>query len=194
MTLASPFDGNTNASGYPCMDQIGRGKGAMISGYDALGRFNLGVLSTTKANQQSEPLYIWNNTRNGALSAGEAVYTDPGAVAPNRDYYNQDNTNCAPGGGSCAAGVGRGTLAQRPASCSPGVGYWATDQGEWNSTNGATPDGRLYKCVSANNWAPYYMPYAYPHPLVSGAPAPAPDSGSGSAPQPPQNLRILTGN
>ena len=77
MTLASPFDGNTNASGYPCMDQIGRGKGALISGFDALGRFNLGILSTTKANQQSEPLYIWNNTRNGALSAGEAVYTDP---------------------------------------------------------------------------------------------------------------------
>ena len=194
MTLASPFDGNTNASGYPCMDQIGRGKGALISGFDALGRFNLGTLSTTKANQQSEPLYIWNNTRNGALSAGEAVYTDPGAVAPNRDYYNQDNTNCAPGGGSCAAGVGRGTLAQRPASCSPGVGYWATDQGEWNSTNGATPDGRLYKCVSANNWAPYYMPYAYPHPLVSGAAAPATPETSGSAPQPPQNLRILTGN
>ena len=116
MTLASPFDGNTNASGYPCMDQIGRGKGALISGFDALGRFNLGVLSTTKANQQSEPLYIWNNTRNGALSAGEAVYTDPSAVAANRDYYNQDNTNCAPGGGSCTAGVGRGTLAQRPAS------------------------------------------------------------------------------
>ena len=77
MTLASPFDGNTNASGYPCMDQIGRGKGALISGFDALGRFNLGVLSATKANQQSEPLYIWNNTRNGALSAGVAVYTDP---------------------------------------------------------------------------------------------------------------------
>ena len=96
MTLASPWDGNTNASGYPCMDQIGRGKGALISGFDALGRFNLGVLSSTKANQQSEPLYIWNNTRNGALSAGEAVYTDPSVVAANRDYFNQDNTNCAP--------------------------------------------------------------------------------------------------
>jgi hypothetical protein len=192
MTLRSPWDGNSSTNGAACMDQIGRGKGALLSGFDALGRFNLGVLTATPVNQQLEPLYIWNNTRNGALSPGGPAYTDQTVVAPNRDYYNQDNANCAPGGGSCTAGVGRGTLAQRPTSCTPGVGYWATDQGEWNSTNGATPDGRLYKCVSANSWAPYYMPYAYPHPLVSGVPVS--DSGSsGSAPQPPQNLRVVGG-
>ena len=77
MTLRSPFDGNTNATGYPCMDQVGRGKGALISGFDSLGRFNAGVLPPTPMNQQSEPVYIWNNTLNGALSAGLAPYTDP---------------------------------------------------------------------------------------------------------------------
>jgi hypothetical protein len=191
MTLRSPFDGNTNETGYPCMDQLGRGKGALLSGYDAPGRYNLGVLTPTPVNQRLEPVYIWNNTSNGALTAGQMVWTDPSVVAANRDYYDQDNANCAPGGGSCTAGVGRGTLAQRPAACSPGVGYWATDQGEWNSTNGGTPDGRLYKCISANNWAPDYIPYAYPHPLISGATVS--DDTSGSAPQAPQNLRIVTG-
>jgi hypothetical protein len=188
MTLRSPFDGNTSESGYPCMDQIGRGKGAMLSGFDALGRFNLGVLSTTQVNQQSEPVYIWNNTRNGDLRDGVPAYTDGSVVAADRDYYNQDNTNCAPGGGGCTAGIGRGTLAQRPSSCTPGVGYWATDQGEWNSTNGTVPDGRLYRCVSPNNWAAYYMPFAYPHPLISGAQVPNP---SASQPQAPQNLRVV---
>ena len=188
ITLRSPWDGNTGENGYPCADQLGRGKGAMLSGLDAPGRYDLGVLAPIPVNQQSEPVYIWNNTHNGVLNPGEPSWVDHTVVAANRDYYNQDNANCAPGGGSCTAGVGRGTLAQRPAGCTPGVGYWATDQGEWNSTNGGTPDGRLYKCISANNWAPYYMPYAYPHPLISGVAA---ADSSGSAPSAPQNLRVL---
>lgn len=190
ITLRSPWDGNLDATGAACMDQIGRGKGTLLSGFDAPGRFNAGVLSTAQANQQSEPVYIWNNILNGALSPGMMLYTDPAVVAANRDYYNQDDTSCAPGGASCTAGVGRGTLGQRPASCTPGVGYWATDQGEWNSTNGGTPDGRLYKCVSPNSWSPYYMPFTYPHPLTVGVTSP---DSSGSAPQSPQNLRILSG-
>ena len=38
------------------------------------------------------------------------------------------------------------TLANRPAICTPGVGYWATDQGNWNqSGNGG--QGQLFVCV-----------------------------------------------
>ena len=71
-------------------------------------------------------------------------------------------------------GVGEGTLAARPATCTTGVGYWATDQGSWN-TSSSNPqgvqlnggDGVLYRCVSTNTWASYYTPYTYPHPRQS---------------------------
>jgi hypothetical protein len=61
--------------------------------------------------------------------------------------------------------MGVGVIASRPGTCTTGVAYWATNEGEWNSTNGATADGRLYKCTSTNTWTLYYTPYTYPHPL-----------------------------
>jgi PKD repeat protein len=50
-------------------------------------------------------------------------------------------------------GVGVGTLAARPATCTKGVGYWATDE------------KKLYRCTAPNVWTIYYTPYTYPHPL-----------------------------
>ena len=64
-------------------------------------------------------------------------------------------------------GVGVGLLSARPATCTTGVGYWATDQGSWN-TSGSGGQGVLYKCTSTNTWSLYYTPYTYPHPLRSG--------------------------
>ena len=61
-------------------------------------------------------------------------------------------------------GVGEGLLANRPATCTTGVGYWATDQGSWNQIG---EDGLFYRCTSTNTWAAYYTPYDYPHPLTS---------------------------
>jgi hypothetical protein len=65
------------------------------------------------------------------------------------------------------SGVGEGTLANRPATCTIGTGYWATDQGEWNSKNSGN-DGQLYQCTTANTWSLYYTPYTYPHLLQTG--------------------------
>ncbi len=83
--------------------------------------------------------------------------------------------------------MGFGTLANRPTTCTAtadaadagkgGVGYFATDQGSWNTSasnlygvqqSGA--DGVLYGCSSTNTWSVILTPYTYPHPLnVAGA-------------------------
>jgi len=74
-------------------------------------------------------------------------------------------------------GIGCGTLASRPATCTTGVGYWATNQScsdltglvgdSTQRTDGINTylQGTLYKCTATNTWTPYYTPYNYPHPL-----------------------------
>jgi hypothetical protein len=108
-------------------------------------------------------------------------------IAPNRDYYNAVSASAqssptTPFNG--ATGMGFGTLANRPTTCTTGsetadtghggVGYWATDE------------GRLYRCSATNTWTLHYTPYTYPHPLQSG--------GSGALPPPavPTNLRVVS--
>lgn len=73
-------------------------------------------------------------------------------------------------------GIGIGKLADRPTTCTPGVGYWAPDLGNWNSTNDARAayvlegityyQGVFYKCTAPNTWTLSYTPYTYPHPLT----------------------------
>ena len=110
--------------------------------------------------QALEPVYAWGNMYNNSrlLDVGSHYPS----IRENRDYYNQKN----PFDGT--AGVGVGTLASRPKTCTAGVAYWATDQGEWDSTHEG-PDGQLYVCTASNVWSFYYKPYTYPHPLVSGS-------------------------
>jgi hypothetical protein len=126
-------------------------------------------------NEILDPIYAGNNTcsvsANGTIcnSTGQTqALTNyyPNLVA-NKDFYDYDSTR----GG--AVGVGVGTLAQRPSSCTAGVGYWATDQGSWNNS-GKGGQGELFVCTSTNTWTLYYTPYTYPHPLVTNPPPPAP--------------------
>jgi hypothetical protein len=163
-------DGNRNPTttyrGYPCYRQAGRDEDAVLY-----------------------PMYAWGNTWeddgskiNLAINAkgGSPDYTSQHIVS-NRDLYNAVSANAQtsttrPFNGS--TGMGFGTLANRPATCTAnaepadagrgGVGYWATDQGEWNASNGATADGQLYTCTSTNTWTLAYTPYCYPHPLTTG--------------------------
>jgi hypothetical protein len=158
----SNYDENTALAGtyhgWPCRDQIGRGK-----------------------NQGSYPLYSWNNCRT-ALGCGvgdQATITVAGGggtdytasqIMANRDFYQMV------AGFNGTTGVGQGTLAARPSTCSvnsdtgKGPAYWATDQ------------NRLYQCSATNTWTLYYVPFAYPHPLVGAAAAGV---------QPPMNVTAV---
>jgi hypothetical protein len=88
--------------------------------------------------------------------------------------------DAVPVGGAQTIGISMGTLAARPASCTPGTGYWATNQSTTDLTGmvGMNPTtviaGTLYQCGNvayggtsgtANTWTSIFTPLAYPHSL-----------------------------
>lgn len=152
ITVRAPFDGNTDATGWPCMDQIGRGQGVLFVGSGS------NMTPTTAANQISEPLYCFNNKIAGVVRPCESVY-GADVILENRDYYQPT----------------RGLRSARPATCTTGEAYWSTNGGgNWNTstteTYSSTPgeDGGLDKCTATNTWTDdWYVPPTYPHALVT---------------------------
>ena len=147
-----------------CADQGGRGAGNYISGSSPL--------PAAPLSQALDPIYEWNNTV-GLLFHGNVQSSTLRTIA-NRDWYT-DGSNGAPQTQTSAgspfngtSGVGFGVIAFRPSTCTAGVGYWATDQGNWNQS-GSGGQGQLYKCPVTNTWALAYTPYTYPHPLTSAS-------------------------
>jgi hypothetical protein len=132
------------------LDQPGRGRGDLLADKDP-------VATGSWPHQALEPAYAWGNTYNNLRQLNLA--SPYPTIQEDRDYYNQKT----PFDGR--VGVGVGPLAKRPRDCTPGVAYWATDQGEWDSTHDG-PDGQLYVCTAPNTWSLYYKPYTYPHPFV----------------------------
>jgi hypothetical protein len=141
---------------YPIDDQIGTGKDPKVGG--------------------REPMYLWNNrlttgapwTRYDSEAAAEAkalnggvAFRDSDLVAPDRDFFIETQDKSFNGSG----GMGMGTRAQMDAikPTRAKVGFWVTNEGEWNSRNPG-PDGRLY-VWDGKAWTLKYTPYAYPHPL-----------------------------
>jgi len=153
-----------------CVDQGGRGQGEYVSGSTPSPSSAIG--------EALDPIYEWDNAMSPVALDGN-VTTDTLRTIANRDWYtdNSDGTPTAQtsatspfnGSGSSGIGVGFGTLARRPTTCTTGVGYYATDQGSWNTSGNGFGSGILYKCTSTNTWSTLYTPYTYPHPLISGS-------------------------
>jgi hypothetical protein len=179
---------------WPIRDQIGRGKYAVAGDW------------TTAT---SEPMYIWGNRKGGQFwpwtnsnipAASQARFKeqmgDPNAsfswstvIQPDRDYFVD-----GPSSFDGSTGIGIGTMAQMRSITGKkvGVGFWVTDEGDWNLANGSSKDGQLYTW-SGSGWMLTYVPYTYPHPMrssegpwtaaISGA-----DTGTGSVVTVPSNI------
>jgi hypothetical protein len=108
--------------------------------------------------------YAFNNALNGSRNnMVPGIIGNGCGIAENSNYWNQQTSF------NGTVGVGRGTKASMPATCTSGVGFWVTDEGSWNTKLAANSSGRFYKCVSPNNWQLYFTPYTYPHPLRTGS-------------------------
>jgi hypothetical protein len=172
---SSGWDQNLSGQqGWHCRDQIGISRD--------LTQWDNSPAQTW--NQELKPAYLWGNTRSGAYITATVASggLNRSHIQANRDYYDHSTATGSPQ----SVGVQSGPVSNRPAACTTGVAYWATDEGEWNARNDSSPDGRLYKCTSTNTWTLYYTPYAYPHPWTTGG------SGGGDVtpPSAPTNLRI----
>ena len=147
---------------YPIKDQIG--------------------VSKDPKTAAGEPNYVWGNRAAGSVwprqtkavpvsasllyqsQTGTASFTEYDMIRANRDFFAEAGFDTTQPGG-----VTIGTSAEMAATTptTQGVGFWVTDEGNWNQS-GTGSQGRLYTW-SASAWNLYYEPYTYPHPLRSAS-------------------------
>ena len=182
------YDGNEpGESGWLCRDQIGAGRDStltVISGGPYTATPPDYGYTYSWGNQTRAPMYAWGNSTKVVPNGDSARH-----IKENRDFYDGyglgvQTSPTSPFNGT--SGVGRGTYANRPTTCTKGVAYWATDRGSWNRS-GSGGQGQLFKCTATNNWTLWYEPYIYPHPLRTGETSPNDET---SKPNSPTNLRI----
>jgi hypothetical protein len=179
-----PYDQLPFTSSSACIDQPGSGAGTLLQGITPI-LVTLGLAGWP--NPVPDPVYeAGDKMAAGGLGTPVSIQNDgtSSRVLFNRDVYSEVSQSAqsspnSPFNGT--SGTGYGTLANRPTSCTPHVGYWATDQGNWNTSGGG--QGELFTCTSTNTWTMSYEPYTYPHPLTAGG-----GSGTGPAPNAPTNL------
>lgn len=174
-----PWDLVPFTSSSPCIDQPGRGGGGALLQASTPVLASLPGTPCSTAGQcypaaPLDPVYEAGDTSTTAnVSQGINSVSSAGHIVQNVDFYGEvsqtaQTSATSPFNGT--TGTGYGLLTRRPATCTTGVGYWATDTGSWNGFN--SQQGTLYKCVSTNTWSSLYVPYTYPHPLTAGTSAP----------------------
>src|SRR5262249_11171139 len=131
----SNWDGNSAAAtGYPCLDQVGRGAGQLLMN-DFPNVMNNSTRSIAWPSQALEPIYEWADAYSPVPNNPSGIWAQSGPDdVQNRDYYVGTTDSGTPITFSGATGVGAGSLSARPSSCTTGVAYWATDQGNWNQS------------------------------------------------------------
>lgn len=81
VTGKNPWDGNQDSSGYPCLDQVGRGTCDLLSGEPPA--------PAAWPHQASEPLYLWNNDWTPVPhNPGSVVGSQHAVIREDRDYFN----------------------------------------------------------------------------------------------------------
>ena len=176
----SSWTGFNNGDAYQilratlCIDAPGRGQGNYISGtstscsesYNSGPTYTMGPTPCGYPSQALDPIYQWADFATGGANVNAPMGSDSGFVIANRDYYPQSSgiqtSATSPFNGT--AGTGWGTLANRPTTCTTGVGY-----AEYSSGGAFV---QLDQCSSTNTWTSYYTPYTYPHPLDSAGSTP----------------------
>lgn len=129
--------------------------------------------SNPKLLRENREWWIDYGTWSESISYNDTKKTGVYANDVETEYrYTFQSTNTFDG----SSGIGCGAIEQRPSRCTPGVGYWATNQScssvptGMYGKNPTTPiQGTLYICGENNNWVDSYKPYTYPHPLRSGS-------------------------
>lgn len=122
--------------------------------------------------------YYWMN-RHGVSGTIENVGVQGAAGTSPVENTGFWNYNASFNG---TAGMGCGTLASRPSTCTTGVGYWATTQscaslsGLVGQGHASDISGTLYRCV-ASAWDGGVALWTYPHPLIGGGSAPSAPTG-----------------
>ena len=199
MGVASNWDGNYNlngSNGWPCITQIGRGQGDLLSGtFPTVCNQTQGCrnYAGTWPREYLEPIYSWDETFTGTGSL-VTVNSPNNNIQNNRDYYYQvggaQTSPTSPFNGT--TGTGYGTAANRPTTCTAGPGGTggASPTGSYGvayfATDANSGLGELYICTASNTWTAVYEPYTYPHPLTNGGS----ETSSGS-PAAPTNLQAF---
>ncbi len=131
----------------------------------------------------SDPKQLHNNgillnnriNTNGALLAVDIGEQNCGTIDADDEYWKSNASCMAPN--TCSnitTGIGCGTLANLPTTCTNGTMYWTTNQSCSDLTNltgdiqtyptRLTITGTMYRCQSGT-MVPYFSPLTYPHPL-----------------------------
>lgn len=163
--VGSNWDGNEDpVTGYPNIDQIGRGKGDKLSGDFGPGMINEATGKNyldpgAYPRQLLEPVYIFGNTYVGPGT--QVADQSSGTLKLKRDYYTDE----------IGGGIGKG-LALPTTAGLPGEGFVLLNGGSWlNSTPEYgvkdTPNFKLYVRDQNGVWQPKYQPFEYPHKYIA---------------------------